>query len=433
MTELTEADFAAIDYFRENTFVPDPYPYFEFLRAKAPVVQEPHHNVFMVTSWDAITKIQSDNETFSACNVVTGPFPGLPIPDGLGDDITNYIAEHRTDLPFNDQLPAMDPPMHTDHRGLLMKLITLRSLKENEDFMWRLADAQIDEWIDKGAIEFQRSFAAPFAILVIADLLGVPEEDREAFRKNLQSGGHAEERTLGSTESELEMNPLAWLYSKFAGYIEDRRANPRDDVLTGLANAKFPDGSTPSVDDVCRIAANVFAAGQETTVRLISSSLKLLAEDRELQATLRADVSKVDMFVEEVLRTESPIKGDFRMAQKATHIEGVDIPAGSVVMTLYGAANRDPNQFENPNQFSLERSNVRQHLAFGRGVHTCPGGPLARTEGRIAVTRLLQRLDNIQINPEKHGPADAREFDYAPTYILRGLNRLHITFDKPAE
>lgn len=229
------------------------------------------------------------------------------------------------------------------------------------------------------------------------------------------------------------MNPLAWLYGKFASYIEDRRANPRDDVLTGLANAKFPDGSTPSVDDVCRIAANVFAAGQETTVRLISSSMKILAENPELQAELRSDVSKVDMFIEETLRTESPIKGDFRMAQKATRIEGVDVPAGSIVMTLYGAANRDPNQFENPNEFRLDRPNVRQHLAFGRGVHTCPGGPLARTEGRIAITRVLQRLNNIQLNPEKHGPAEAREFDYAPTYILRGLNRLHITFDQAPE
>jgi cytochrome P450 family 150 subfamily A5 len=226
------------------------------------------------------------------------------------------------------------------------------------------------------------------------------------------------------------MNPLEWLYGVFAAYLEDRRANPRDDVLTGLAHAKFPDGSTPSVDDVCRIAANLFAAGQETTVRLISSAVKILAENPDLQQTLRDHPEKIDNFVEETLRFESPIKGDFRLAQKSTTVAGVEIPAGTTVMSIYAAANRDPRQFEDPDQFKLGRPNARQHLAFGRGVHTCPGGPLARTEGRVAVTRLLQRLGDIRIDERHHGPEGDRKFDYAPTYILRGLNALHVTFTK---
>lgn len=430
---MTDLDYDGIDFFRDNEVVADPYPYYEHLRGKCPVVKEEHHDVLMVTGWSEITEILSDNESFSACNTVTGPFPGLPLPDEVGDDITDWVAEHRTELPFNDQLPSLDPPVHTAHRGLLMKLLTLRSLKENEDFLWRLADYQIDQFIDQGEVNIQKEYAAPLAMLVIADLLGVPEEDHRAFRKRLASGGgHGGEKTanVGSTEGELEMNPLEWLYSVFAAYLEDRRANPREDVLTGLANAKFPDGSTPSVDDVCRIAANLFAAGQETTVRLISSAVKILAEHPDIQQTLREKPELIDNFVEETLRYESPIKGDFRLAQKSTCVAGVDIPAGTNVMSVYAAANRDPRQFEDPDEFKLGRPNARQHLAFGRGVHTCPGGPLARTEGRVAITRLLQRMGDIKIDERHHGPEGDRTFDYAPTYILRGLNALHVTFTK---
>ncbi|HWI43164.1 MAG TPA: cytochrome P450 [Nocardioides sp.] len=430
---MTELDYDSIDFFRDNAVVADPFPYFEHLRGKCPVIKEQHHDVVMVTGWSEITEILSDNESFSACNTVTGPFPGLPLPDDAGDDISAYVAEHRAELPFSDQLPSMDPPVHTAHRGLLMKLLTLRSLKENEEFLWRLADYQIDQFIDQGEVNIQKDYAAPLAMLVIADLLGVPEEDHKSFRKRLASGGghgNAKSANVGSTEGELEMNPLEWLYSVFAAYLEDRRENPREDVLTGLANAKFPDGSTPSVDDVCRIASNLFAAGQETTVRLISSAVKILAENPEIQQTLREHPEKIDNFVEETLRFESPIKGDFRMCQRSTEVAGVEIPAGTTVMSVYAAANRDPRQFEDPQEFKLGRPNARQHLAFGRGVHTCPGGPLARTEGRVAVTRLLQRMGDIRIDERFHGPEGDRHYDYAPTYILRGLNALHVTFTK---
>jgi cytochrome P450 len=430
---MTDLDNDSIDYFRDNAVVADPFPYYEHLRSQCPVTREKHHDVVMVTGWEEVTKIHSDNESFSACNVVTGPFPGLPLPDEITDDLTDWVRQHRTEIPFSDQLPSLDPPAHTAQRALLMKLLSLRSLKENEDFLWRLTDYQIDQFIDQGEVDIQKDYATPLAMLVIADVLGVPEEDHREFRTRLNSGGghgHEDNPGIGSTEGDMKMNPLAWLYGVFANYLQDRRANPRDDVLTGLASAKYPDGSTPEVDDVCRIAANLFAAGQETTVRLISSAVKILAEDPELQQTLRDKPDLIDSFVEETLRFESPIKGDFRFAQRSTTVGGVDIPAGSTVMTIYAAANRDPRQFEDPQEFRVGRPNARQHLAFGRGVHTCPGGPLARTEGRVAVTRLLQRLGDIRIDDRHHGPSGERQYDYAPTYILRGLNSLHVTFSK---
>jgi len=128
------------------------------------------------------------------------------------------------------------------------------------------------------------------------------------------------------------------------------------------------------------------------------------------------------------LRFESPLKGQFRMARVATTVGGVDIPAGSTVMVLPGAANRDECPFEHPGAFSLTRTNGRQHLAFGHGIHTCAGAPLARAEGRVSVERLLDRIRDIRISEAEHGPPGARRYRYIPTYFMRGLERLHIEF-----
>jgi cytochrome P450 len=420
------SDFDAIDFFRGDEVVADPYPYFEFLRSQCPVRREAHHGVVMVTGYDEAIAVYHDTATFSSCNSVSGPFPGFPVPL-VGDDVSDLIEHHRDELPMSDQLPTLDPPMHTAHRALLMRLITPKRLKENEAFMWRLADRQIDEFLAKGACEVISEFAGPFAMLVIADLLGVPEEDHERFRAEL--GGNARGRAVGSThDAGMVRNPLAFLYEQFTAYVEDRRRAPRDDVLTGLATATFPDGSTPEVIDVVRVAANLFAAGQETTVRLLGTAFQLIGERPDLQQVLRQERDRISNFVEETLRFESPVKGDFRLSRVPTTVAGVDIPAGATVMVLNGAANRDPRRFERPDEFLVDRANARQHLAFGHGIHTCPGAPLARAEARVCIERLLDRTSDVRISETAHGPATARRYEYAPTFILRGLRALHVEF-----
>jgi len=416
------SDFDTIDFFRDNSLVSDPFPYFDYLRERGRVWREPHHGVVMVTGYEEAVAVYRDTEIFSSCNSVSGPFPGFPVPLE-GNDVSALIEKHRDQLPFSDQITTMDPPKHTAHRALLMKLITPKRLKENEEFMWRLADRQIDEFLSKGQCEFIKQFASPFALLVIADLLGVPEADHAAFRA--QMGGQG----LGSTEGQkMQHSPLEFLYQRFSAYVEDRRRNPRGDVLTGLATAKFPDGSMPEVIDVVRVAANLFAAGQETTVRLLGVALQLIGERPDLQKQLREDRGRILNFVEECLRYESPVKGDFRLSRVATTIGGVPIPAGTTLMVLNGAANRDPRRFESPSEFRVDRPNAREHLAFGSGVHTCPGAPLARAEARVSLERLLDHMADIRISESAHGPAGARRYEYAPTYILRGLQRLHLEF-----
>src|ERR1700730_11051203 len=255
----TTVDYHAIDFFRGNELVADPYPYFDWLRSQCPVHRELHYGVFMVTGYDEASAVYADTDTFSSCNSVTGPFPGFPVPLEGVDDASELIEEHRGELPFSDQIITMDPPTHRDHRHLLMRQLTPKRLKENEEFVWRLADRQIDEFIARGECELIGDYANPFTLFVIADLLGVPEEDHQEFREALARRPHHD--AVGSTKDQMSQNPLAWLYDRFGRYIEDRRRQPRDDVLTALATTTFPNGTLPEVIDVVRVAANVFAAG----------------------------------------------------------------------------------------------------------------------------------------------------------------------------
>ena len=421
------SDWQTTDFFFDESLVEDPYPYFEALRSECPVLPLPHLGVVAVTGYEELNEVYRDTESFSSCNSVIGPFATFPVPLE-GDDVSPIVDRYRDQLPMHEHMVTMDPPDHTRERSLLMRLITPKRLKDNEEFIWRLAGQQLDEFIDDGRCEFISAYAQPFAMLVVADLLGVPEEDHQRFREGFGLSGTVGEVGAGEEGSPGE-NPLAWLDEWFTDYVEDRRRQPRQDVLTELALATYADGTTPDVSSVVLTSTFLFAAGQETSARLLATALKQLAEHPELQNTLRADGSLIPNFLEEVLRVESPVKADFRLTRRTTSIGGVEITAGTPVMLLNGAANRDPRHFECPAEFQGDRSNARTHIAFGRGVHSCPGGPLARAEGRVSIERILDRTRNIRLSDEHHGPVGDRTFRYEPTWILRGLSNLHLEFD----
>jgi cytochrome P450 family 150 subfamily A5 len=416
---MSEPDFDTVNFFRARPLYQDPYPYYEYLREHGPVWREPHRGVVMITGYEEAIAVLNDTVTFSNCNTVSGPFASFPVPLE-GDDVSAIIEQYRDELPFSDQLPTFDPPKHTAHRALLMRLITPKRLKENEEFMWRLADRQIDEFLARGACEFIGDYAVPFTLLVIADLLGVPEDDHATFRAELQ--------VKPRLDGPVSHKPLEFLYDRFTRYIEDRRRAPRNDVMTQLATATFPDGSLPEVNDVMLIAANLFAAGQETTARMLGTALRLIGERADLQQRLRDEPDEIPRLVEEVVRLQSPIQGNFRLARVPTMIGGIDVPAGTTVMVINGAANRDPRQFDDPSELRLDRVNGRQHVGFGFGIHACAGAPLARAEGRASIERLLNRMADITISDEEHGPPGARRYKYTPIYMLRGLEQLHIEF-----
>jgi len=420
--------YDSIDFFSDQSLVEDPYPYFDHLRSQCPVLPTAHHGVVAVSGYEEAMEIYLDTETFSSCNSVIGPFASFPVPLE-GDDVGEIIDRYRDQLPMNEHMVTMDPPMHTQERALVMRLLTPKRLKENEEFMWSLADRQIDEFVGTGSCEFIGAYTQPFAMLVVADILGVPEADHQQFREFF--GLSASPGAIGG-DADIGLNALGGLDDWFAQYIEERRREPRDDVLTRLALGTYPDGTTPDVTAVVRTATFLFAAGQETTARLLAMGLKYLCEYPELQDELRAHSGRIPDFIEEALRIESPVKSDFRLARHSTTVAGVEIAAGTPVMLLNGAANRDPRQFVCPDEFRLDRPNAKAHIAFGRGVHACPGGPLARVEGRVSIERILDRMRDIRLSEEHHGPPSDRHFEYEPTWVLRGLHKLHIEFT-PAE
>jgi cytochrome P450 len=424
------SNWQTLDFFTDDSLVEDPYPYFDDLRGQCPVLPLPHLGVVAITGYDQAWEIYKDTAGFSSCNSVIGPYATFSVPLE-GDDVTELVAAHRHELPMHEHMVTMDPPEHTRQRALVMRLLTPNRLKDNEAFMWGLADRQLDEFLADGHCEFISAYAQPFALLVVADVLGVPEEHHQRFREGFGLSGQIGK--VGARErGSVGENPLAWLDDWFAGYIEDRRREPRDDVLTKLALGTYPDGSLPDVTSVVRTATFLFAAGQETTARLLAAALKHLAEHPELQDELRADRDRIPDFLEEVLRLESPVKADFRLALRSTSIDGVDIEAGTPVMLLNGAANRDPEQFECPHDFRVDRANAQTHMAFGRGVHSCPGGSLARVEARVSIQRILDRTRNIRLDEQHHGPPGQHHFHYEPTWVLRGLTKLHLEWD-PAE
>jgi cytochrome P450 len=405
------------DFFTDPGLLQDPTPWYAALRERGPVWREPHHGVVVLSGIDEIVRVYADHEHFSAIVGTLGPLVKVPRPEP-GESWAEVIERRRSEIPMGDMLTSIDPPRHTRERALAGKLFTPNRLVENEEFMWTLADGLIDELADRGEMEFCAAFARPFTLLVVADLLGVPREDHKTFRGWLRGGA----ANVGDPEGRHGGDQVfANLHPYFTRYLEARRAAPGDDVMSRLANARFPDGELPEVADVVRLATILFAAGQETTARLLAAGMRILAEQPALADELRADPADIPNFVEECLRLEGPIKSTFRLALHDTRIADVDVPAGTVVMGLIGAANRDPRVFEDPDRFDARRANARRNIAFGHGEHFCPGASLARAEARASFERLLARLDDFRL-------VDPGALRYAETFIIRGLEGLPLRF-----
>ncbi|MFC1405277.1 MULTISPECIES: cytochrome P450 [Streptacidiphilus] len=418
-------DPTEIDYFTDAAVAADSVPYFDHMLADHPVWREEKYGVVIVTGYEEALQVYHHPEVYSSINRTGGPVLDLPF-ELVGEDLTDLLEQHRAHFPQNDQMVTFDPPMHTDHRALLMGLITPKRLKENEEFLKRTADRFLDELLPQGHCEFIWDYSKRYAVLAVADLLGVPESDHPMLIELLAT---RQGPILGNLNLQVaHHNSLERLYDYFIEKIEERRENPTGDILTGMSLATFPDGTLPEPIDVARIASNLFAAGNETTVQLLGVALARIAGDQELQDLLRREPALVPKFIEEALRIEAPIKGSFRLTKVATSIGGLDLEPGTVVLLLHGAAGRDPRIFDNPAEFDVKRANARQHLAFGRGIHTCPGAPLARAEAVFSIQRLLERTERISISEQHHGPAEDRRWDLMASYKFRGHNHLYLDY-----
>ncbi|GIX30218.1 MAG: hypothetical protein KatS3mg124_0690 [Porticoccaceae bacterium] len=269
--------------------------------------------------------------------------------------------------------------------------------------------------------------ATPFVTMVIADLLGVPPEDRETFREVIDAAPPP--GNMQAEEAPTQFSPLEFMAGYFARYLAERRAAPRQDILSELATATYPDGTLPEIEDLVKMATFMFGAGQDTSAKLLSNATRYIVDVPGLQETLRAEPKRIPALLEEVLRLEGSTKATFRLARRDTTIGGTPVKAGTRVLVALAAANRDPRRWENPDEFRLERPRILEHLAFGRGVHTCAGAPLARAEVRVILEEFLARTRHIDLDAQHHGPPGERRFEFEPSFIIRGLKELHVTLE----
>jgi cytochrome P450 len=327
----------------------DPYEYFEEMRGKCPVHQLADRDIVMVTGFQETIDVLNNPDTFSSVIAPGGPVVPLPFePDG--DDIDAQVAAHHGEIALSDLLVALDDQPHRYARAIMNRLFVPSRLKANEAYIEHLADTMVRDVVAKGGCELINEVSTPFVTLMIADLLGVPEGDREQFRSVIDANAVPGNMNVddGATTTS---NPLEFMAGFFVRYLMERRAAPGDDVLSELAQATYPDRSEPDVIELVKLATFLFGAGQDTSAKLLGNCFRFLVEDRELRQQLRDDRSLIPAFFEEVLRLKGSSKVTFRIARKKTRIGEVEVPAGKRIVLALAAANRDPRRWENPAAF----------------------------------------------------------------------------------
>lgn len=414
-------DLAERDYFSDHSILKDPYAFFEAVRAKGPI-HRLDNGIVVITGFDEILDVIKNTDDFSPVLAPQGP--ALPLPfTPEGPDITAQIEAHRADFIGGELLVALDDRPHSQSRALLMKLFTPSRLKANEDYIAQLAARMVGEAVAKGGCELMKEIATPFVTLVIADLLGVPADDRKLFMDAIEAGPPP--GSLDADDLMSQNQPLVIMGTYFVQYVADRRESPRDDVLSELSNATYPDGTMPDALEIVRLATFLFGAGQDTSAKLLGNALRFIVDQPGLQDQLRADPSLIPALLEEVLRLEGSTKMTARLARKDTRIGDLEVKAGTKVMLALSAGNRDPRRWDEPAAFMLNRPKIKEHLAFGRGAHVCAGAPLARVEVRILLEKLLEATSVIDLD-ERHGPPGDRKLEYDPSFIIRGLTEMHL-------
>jgi cytochrome P450 len=419
------------DYFTDQSLLLDPYEYFREMFAQGPVYPMAHANdVLLVTGFDEAVQILRNNIDFSS--VISTSGAGEPLSfTPQGSDISVQLDAFSEQLGMLNLLVSYDGMQHTKMRSIASKLFTPTRLKATLDFVHEFADQLVQEAVSKGGCELVNEIATPFVTLVVAEILGVPPGDRDKFRAVIDAAPPAGNMNKqdASEQAEPQLSPLEYMGAFFFEYLSDRRENPREDVLTDLAMATYPDGELPDLLEMVKLSGFLFGAGQDTSAKLLSNAMRRIAEDPVLQQQLRDDYALIPSMLEEVLRLEGSTKVTFRIARRDTRVGDMDIPAGTRLTVALAAANRDPRRWEDPQEFRINRPRIKEHLAFGRGIHTCAGAPLARLEVAAILQHFFDHTKNISLCAKKHGPPGKRHMEYEPSYIIRGLANLYLDLE----
>jgi cytochrome P450 len=309
-----------------------------------------------------------------------------------------------------------DPPDHTRLRQLVSRTFTPRQVDRLRPAVHTLVDKLLDDMAEAVDVEFLTQFALPLPMSVIGELVGVPEDDRAALQPKVRAVAKGIEPVLTDDEAAESMAAIEFLGEYFADLLDQRRRQPTDDLMSGLAQAREKDDCLTD-EEVCSTAILLFAAGFETTTNLLGNGLLALLRHPEQLALWRRTPELASSATEELLRWDSPVQLNIRAALEESELAGATVAAGERIIVLQGAANRDPLRFSDPNTLDLARAD-NAPLSFGWGIHHCIGAGLARMEGEIAFSSLLERFPTIELRDEAP--------QWRPTFTLRGLLNLPI-------
>ncbi|MCB1688420.1 MAG: cytochrome P450 [Halioglobus sp.] len=410
------ADF---NFFDENV-LNCPYDFYQVLQEQAPVYHLPGTNIYMVSRHADIKQLLKDTQTYSNNfnHLLKGPEPA--------PEVTAIYAKAWQPV---DTMITADPPRHKTYRTLVNKVFNAKRVDAMEDYMTAIVHELIDNFIERGECDFIHEFTTPLPVYVIADQLGVPREDLKEFKRWSDSFARRLSQMATPEEQVEDAHNIVAFQMYFANMCEQRRNEPADDMISDLVVTTIEDPDNGEVrllnmEELQSVLQQLMVAGNETTTSAITGGMLSLIQNPEQMKDLQLHPEKIPNAVEEILRMESPSAGMWRVVKKDSEIHGVPIPKDSLLMLRYHAANRDRQLFDHPNAIDIDRSNADDHIAFGQGIHFCPGAMLARKEMNVAFTALLSRLDNIQLVEEKS------DLTYWPNIVLRGLKALHISFDK---
>jgi cytochrome P450 len=366
----------------------NPYPVYDQLRSTSPLLHVPPFDAWLVFDYEGVKRVLSDHDTFSS----RVPAPG------------NWFL-------------FLDPPRHTRLRALVSRAFTPRSVANLEQRIRQLSRQLLDRALEQGLMDLAADFAIPLPMLVIAGMLGIPAEDLPRYKQWSDQilklsysllGGPQENRAVGEFRAATEEMSVY-----LPGLLAERRAAPRDDLLTRLVEAEV-DGERLTEEEILGFFQLLLVGGQETTTNLINNAILCFLENPDQLARVRAAPDLLPAAIEEVLRHRSPLQWMMRTPRRPVELHGQTIPAGELVLPVIGSANRDPRQFPDPDRFDITRE-PNAHLAFGHGLHFCLGAPLARLEARIALADFLERVKQFELasaepwQPRQalhvHGPA----------------------------
>jgi cytochrome P450 family 144 len=398
-------DRRAVEFF-EDANIQDPYPMYERMRSRGQVHQIGDSGFHAVCGWDAINEVIAHPEVFSSNLTATMTFS----PEGG----VSAFEMDRLDGP-TQVLATADDPSHAAHRKWLVPQLAAKRIRAAESFINETAERLVDDGLRAGRMEWMSAMANRLPMMVVARLIGLPATDVDM----LIAHGYATTQLLDGLVDSDQLAAAGTAAAELSVYItehfERAARDPGDNLLGNLATAC----ASAQLDETTArvIMLTLFSAGGESTASLLGSAMWILVDRPEIQRRLRDDASLLGAFIEEVLRYEPPFRGHYRHVLSDTALAGFDLRAGSRLLLLWGAANRDPAQFDAPNEFRLDRPKGKGHLTFGKGAHFCVGAALARLEAQVVLQIVLDRTSWIKADTVGR---------WLPSILVRRLERLQL-------